>query len=347
MLYVTTRNKYDAQTVHKALSSDRSPEGGLYVPMQMSAFTAEQIHNLAEKTFGQCVADVLNQFFSSNLTAADVDFSIGRFPVKMSSMSHRIVIAETWRNVAGDFAFTEELLTKLICNHLGCEVKRTSWLSVAIRIAVIFGLFSELLRTGVVSQAQPMDVAVPTGDFAAAVAVWYARAMGLPIANIIVSCNENSGIWELLHLGELHTDASVVHTTTPMADTVVPAELERLVHAVGGFVAANTFAETVNKRRIYRPAEELGALLRKGMFSAVVSRSRLDALIPSVYRTNAYILGTYTALAYGGLMDYRAKTGQTRSALLIAERSPLCDGDVVADSMHMSVGRLRDELAKA
>lgn len=346
MLYVNTRNKYDAQTTPKALGADGGSDGGLYVPFQMPAFTGEEIAGFAEKSFGQCVAEVLNLFFSCRLTAADVDFCVGRLPVKVSSMHHRILIAETWRNVDNDYDRTERDLSALICGNLGCEIKRTSWLKIAIRVAVLFGVFGELMRSGAVTLNQPIDVAVPTVDFSVPMAVWYCRTMGLPINNIICSCNENSGVWELLHLGEMHTDAAVIHTTTPLADMVVPAELERLVHAVGGVECAQQYANTVQTGRIYRPAQELAAQLKKGMFAAVVSRSRLDALIPSVYRTNAYILGTYTALAYGGLMDYRAKTGETRPALLLAERSPLCDSTIVADAMRMSALQLKEVLAK-
>ena len=346
MLYVTTRSKYDAQTAHKALSSDRGGDDGLYMPFQMPTFSRDEIAALSEKTFGHCVSDMLNLFFSCRLTAADIDFGIGRFPVKLTSMNHRILIAETWRNTGNDYARTEEILADKVCTSLGCMLKLTSWLRIGIRISVLFGVFSELMRIGAVSFLQPIDIAVPTGDFSLPVCAWYARMMGLPIANIICSCNENSGIWELLHLGELHTDSVVVSTTTPLADITVPAELERLIHAVGGIDEVLHFSQTVGEGRIYRPDAETTARLKHGMFSAVVSRSRLDALIPSVYRTNSYILGPYSALAYGGLMDYRAKTGETRPALLLAERSPVCDSDVVTDSMHISDLQLRHELLK-
>ena len=347
MLYVTTRNKFDTQTTPKALSADTGADGGLYTPFQMPTFSKEEINSLSEKTFGEAVVDVLNRFFSTKLTAADVDFAVGRFPLRLTSMSHRILIAEVWRNVEHDYACTEKNLATLVCNHLGCKVMLSSWLKIAIRIAVLFGLVGELMRCGYVSFSQPIDISVPTGDFSLPMAVWFGRHFGLPIANIICSCNENSGIWELFHLGELHTDAEAIKTTTPLADFAVPAELERLVHAVGGDERVQQYVECLNKKCTYRPAEELYAQLKKGMFSAVVSRSRVDALIPSVYRTNAYILGSYTALAYGGMMDYRAKTGETRTCLLMAERSPLSDGKIVADSMRMNLSKITEEVMKA
>lgn len=347
MLYVTTRNKYDAQTATRALSGDRGADGGLYLPFQMPVFSADDVKALADKSFGQCVADVLNLFFSCRLTAVDVDFCIGRSPFKLPAMNHRIVIAELWHNLDDCYDRTEGALAAKICENLGCETKLTSWLRIAIRIAVICGVFGELQRMGIVSLQQVIDVTVAAGDFSAAMSVWYCRQMGLPIGNIICSCNENSGVWELLHLGELHTDAAVVATTTPLADVSVPAELERLIHAAIGMEEAARFAGVAEKRRIYRPHADLLGNLKRGMFSAVVSRSRLDALIPSVYRTNSYILNPYTALAYGGLMDYRAKTGETRTALLLAERSPACESETVADSMHMTVNELKAVLDKA
>ena len=343
MLYVTTREINDPQTTAKALSADRGADGGLFVPFQMNKLTQEELQALFERSFSDCVAQVLNLFFSCKLTGPEVELTIGRNPLKLVPMNHRIVIAELWHNLDSSYDYLERLLAEKVCSSQGVEPILTSWLRIGIRIAVLCGIFAQLYRLGMASN---VDVTVPTGDFTAAAAVWYGRSMGLPIANIICSCNENSGVWELLHLGELHTDGEATVTTTPLADTVVPVELERLISATMGREEAKRYIACCESGKIYRPyLEQLGDL-KRGMFSAVVSRSRLDALIPSVYRTNSYILGTYTALAYGGLMDYRAKTGETRPALMIAERSPICDSDVVCESMRFSVEELKAELDK-
>ena len=347
MLYLTTLDNQDAKTTPMALTSDRGADGGLYIPFQMPIYTANELQAMSEMSFSQCVAEVLNRFFSCRINAVDVDVAVGRVPVKMAAMNHRVVFAELWRNPQNSYDRTEAELALRVCQGVGVEYKMTSWLRIAIRIAVMFGVFAGLMRLGAVSEHQPMDVALPTGDFSAPMAAWYCRQMGLPIGNIICSCNENSGVWELLHLGELHMDAQTQKTTTPKADFAVPEEVERLIHAVFGLDEAKRYAEIKAAGRTYRPNPELNGDLRSGMFAAVVSRSRLDALIPSVYRTSSYILGPYTALAYGGLMDYRAKTGETRPALLLADHSPLCDSNVVAESMRMSSYELRAVVEKA
>lgn len=347
MLYVTTINEKETVTTNLALASDRGADGGLYIPFQLPSYTREELAAIAEQSFSQTVAQVLNHFFACRLNAVDVDFCIGRSPVRLAAMNHRVVMAETWHNVENDYDYIQRELCKKVCSSLGAPYKQTSWLCIAVRIAVLVGIFGKLQGLGAVSKEQPVDVAVPTGDFSVAMAVWYARKMGLPISNIICSCNENSGIWELLHLGELHTDAATVTTTTPLADFGVAENVERLICATFGPEETARYLQVKERGRVYRPDIELTGDLRDGMFSAVVSRSRLDALIPSVYRTNAYVLGPYSALSYGGLMDYRAKTGENRPALILADRSPLCDGEMVCASMQMDMEQLEAALNKA
>ena len=69
MLYITTRNKSDAHTAHKTLTTGRGPCGGFYVPFQMPSFIRSDIEALKGKNFGQCVAEILNIFFNARYPA--------------------------------------------------------------------------------------------------------------------------------------------------------------------------------------------------------------------------------------------------------------------------------------
>ena len=60
MLYVTTRDKNDAVTAYRTLSGSKSSDGGLYIPFQSIKFSHEQILELKDKSFGKCVAEILN-----------------------------------------------------------------------------------------------------------------------------------------------------------------------------------------------------------------------------------------------------------------------------------------------
>lgn len=332
MLYVTTRNKVDAFTAHNTLRNDRGADGGLYVPFQLPRLSDEEIGSLKDKSFGQCVADILNLFFSARLDALDVDFCVGKAPARMVSMSHKILIAETWHNPDWDFSRMVRNLASRIRGVEDSDEKPSDWAWIAIRIAVLFGLFGEMLRNQHLVRGQQMDVAVTAGDFAAPMAVWYARQMGLPVGTIICGCNENGTAWDLLHHGELHTGDGV------------PSDLERLVFGALGWEETQRFREVRDRCGIYTPTEDQFEKLRGGMFAAVVSRKRMESVIHSVYRTNTYLLSPESALAFGGLQDYRASTGEARSALILTERSPVCSADTVAKAMGITPQELKDRM---
>lgn len=171
-------------------------------------------------------------------------------------------------------------------------------------------------------------------------AAWFARRMGLPVNIIIFGCNENSGMWDLMNLADLPTGETVVETLTPLCDHNVPRALVCLIYAVLGCEEVLHFDAVCQKGRHYAPAEESYEALRDGWFAAVSSISRIDNVIRNVYSTTRYILSPYDALAYGALLDYRSKSGQGNTCLLLSERCPLCDDKTVAYALGISTQEL-------
>lgn len=306
MLYVTTREKYDAYTTARTLQSDFGPDGGLYFPYKMPRLTAAETAALKEKTFGQNVADMLNRFFSSSLSGWDVEFGIGRYPVRVAALHQKILIAECWRNLDGSYEAMERQLAGRVCGCFPAEAKLTSWLRIAIRIAVLAGIAGELQRQGIEGA---VDISVPEGDFNQVMALWYAREIGLPIANIICGCADGSNAWELIHAGAVRGSGATL-------------ELERLVRGTLGVDEAQRFAAACGNADLYALLPHMAKQLRQGMFAAVVSRSRVDAAIPNVFSTASYIMEPDVAVAYSSLLDYRAKTGESRTALLMGQCNP-------------------------
>ena len=85
------------------MSEDRGPDGGLFVPFTMPHPDRQQIKSLANKHFSQNVADIINLFFSTQLDSWAIEFSIGRYPVKLIPVSSRETVAETWHNPVWKF----------------------------------------------------------------------------------------------------------------------------------------------------------------------------------------------------------------------------------------------------
>ncbi len=334
MLYVTTRNEYDAFTAYRTLGQGRGPDRGLFVPFQMPRFSQEEIGALRDKSFGQCVADILNLFYNARLDAWDVDFCIGRYPARMVSMSHKVLLGECWHNPDFDFGRMVRNLSSRIRGNEDTNGYSTNWAWITVRIAALFGFFGGLYRSNAIQIAQKVDIALPSGDFAGPMAAWYARQMGLPVGNIICCCDENDATWELLKNGSIY----------PNPGMNLPSDLERLICAVSGTEEARRFASCMEQRAPYIPRQEDLEKLRDGLVPAVISWDRRSNIIANVYSTSTYILDPGSAMAYGGLQDYRSSTGSSRCSLILTEKSPICSADTVSEALGISVHSLKERL---
>lgn len=337
MLYTTTQNNKLTFSHNHVLSQSRAEDGSLFVPLRNPAFTPAQIAALESKSFGRCVADVLNLLFQTDLTAWDVDFAIGRYPVRLVNLRNRMTIAECWHNPDWCFQSTIANLEKVL--HSQADLPG-NWVAIAVRAAVLFGIFSELKKNGI-SQA---DISVMTGDCSAPVSAWYARAWGLPVGNIVCCCNENQGLWNLLFDGQMRTDAVAVASPIPEADITRPLDLERLLYACGGSTEAVRYAQALRSGGTYAAEEGTLSKLREGQYVSVVSTPRLNPIISGTYATHGYVHSAASALAYAGLLDYRAKTGQNRPAVILAEKSPVLDSGFVASALGITEKELESYL---
>lgn len=343
MLYLSTRNKNDIQTAYKAIHNDRCTDDGLYVPFHLPVYTEAEITQLAENSFSTNVAQIINLFFGAGLSGWDVDFLLGRNCARLNTMKHHVLVGELWRNPEGDFSYFVQALSRRIRKENPAAAP-TQWVTVAVRIAAIFGIYGMLLAENAVTAGETIDVAVPTNDFAMPMAAWYARKMGLPIGNIICGCNENGALWDLVNLGELPTGNTVVKTATPLSDMAVPTGIEQWIYECLSPEEVCRYAQALSRGRTYFPPEEEKMIWGEGTFAAVISVSRVHSLIHNVFRNSDLIIGPYDTLAYGSLLDYRAKTGQGGTAILLSERSPACDSEVVATALKMNVTELQKRL---
>lgn len=337
MLYATTRSDTETVAVRRTLTESRSADGGFYLPYRLPKLNEEGLSGLLEMSFNACVAQILNLLFGTQLSAWDVDFAVGRYPVRLEKAGHRILIAESWHNPQWSYEYTVSRLISLLDSQI---LQPNDWTVIAVRIAVLFGIWGKLHRSGI----EKADLAVVSGDFSAPISGWYAREMGLPVGNIICCCNENNQIWELLCHGQMRTDALSIPTVVPEADITLPEDLERLIHGCGGTEAVKPYLEAVRQGSVYSPNETMLSKLRNGMYASVVSTGRIKRAVSGVHDTHHYLMSCHTSLAYCGLMDYRAKTGQTGAAVILSEVSSYQDAANLSRILGLSEEQLKNKL---
>ena len=343
MLYVTTRDKSNVATSYPTLTSDTAACGGLYIPFQPVSLNYDEIRAMKDKTFCQSVADVLNMFFSSKLDAWDVACCIGTNPMIIVPLSHKTTVVELWNNPEWCLSrFVRNLNCRLLGNAASVELH--NWADITIRIAILTGIITRVIGSEVLEHGKTIDISLAAGDFAMPMAAWYARNMGLPIGNIIVACNDNSEVWELLHHGEGNFGATVQTSATPKCDVAIPCNIERLVYETLGEEGIPAYVNALSSKGIYNLTEEQLERFAKGMFGAVVSQSRMESVIRNVYSTKNYVLSPYSALAYGALQDYRATKGESGHALILAEEGPLSSAALVSETIGITKEALRNQL---
>jgi len=343
VLYTTTRSDLDSFTAERALKEPCAPDGGLYIPMKLHRMDQQELAALMGQSTSGILAAVLNYFFNTKLTEKDIQFILGRELAKLVDMSHRITVAECWRNPDGDFSRVERLLAQ----RLAVDKRFTpvgEWLKVAVRIALMMALYAQMVREGKLHLGQSVDVALLSENFCGPMAAWYAREMGLPIGTIICCCNENGAVWDLLRQGDLKTDVPVRKTQTTKCDIGRPEGLERLIRSACGLNQAQNYAFTCGEGGRFELSPERHKALSKGMYASVTSDIRLPRVMANVYSTNGYVLCPYGALVYSGLMDCRAAMGRSGHALMICESSPLQCEDAVTATLGISVSELHEKL---
>lgn len=309
MLYVTTRSKSDTYTAYKALTQDYAPDGGMFVPFHLTQIARSDIEG---KTFSECVALVINTFFSARLNSWDIDFCIGRTPVKLVSLVRKNIVAELWHNLGTDYDYLAKNLYSIVCQNDGTVCPH--WWKIAVRISILFGIYAQCLQEGVLNDEKIFDIAIDAEDASALMSAWYARKMGLPIHTIICCCQENNPSWELIKHGTIAGPALAA------ASVAQRCCFEQLLSAALSNDAVTKLLTAFDTHKQFAVEPDEVSVLHNGLFPASISNARIAPVMSSVQRTDNYNIDAGCAFVYGGLQDYRAVTGESREAILLSER---------------------------
>lgn len=301
MLYISTRNINDCYTAHHALHEEFAPDGGMYLPFRIPVITAEDWSRIKSQNFSDTVINVLNLFFGLRMTGVDVADVLGDTPVLFQTINQNVVFAELWHSPNGNSSY---YINGLYHKMSGNSESPKGWAYVAIQIALLFGIYGANH-----ADLRQFDIAISVNDFADLTAVLYAKKMGLPINRIVCACNEDGILWDLVNRGEFATSKSYAYT-------------DCLIYKYFGISGVKHYLDAYS-RKANCDFEEISLQeLIEELHPSVVSFSRVDTVIASMYSSNGYRIDKDSALAYGGLQDYRASTGVNKQTLIISANRP-------------------------
>lgn len=309
MLYVTTRGNRDAFTAHRTLCTDTAPDGGFFIPMQFPRLSENELQRLLAHPYEEIVAHVLNVFFSSGLTKWDVSLCAGRNTARVLETNSKILIAELWHNPGESFDCVIQALFHRVFGG-NANRKPSEWFIIAVKIAVLFGVYGELCRQGLWVYGDKLDLSVPADDFTYPIAAMYAIDMGLPLGMIVCNCIQTQEVWNLIHRGAANISAM---------QEQLKGGIERLVL----LRLDDASMKRLHNGRSFSVGTESVENLRDGLFCVVSGSGRVSNALNSILSTSNRIVTPTTALCVAGLGDYRAKTGESRLTLILEQDSPV------------------------
>ncbi len=183
--------------------------------------------------------------------------------------------------------------------------------------------YGKLLKKGRITEGEPINVVVPTGNFGNILAAYYAKKMGLPIGKLICASNENRVLYDFLRTGTYDRRREFVLTSSPSMDILVSSNLERLVYHIGGEDGPGTRAlmEALSGQGCYDITEGMRAEL-SDFYGGYASQEETAAEIDRLYREWGYVVDTHTAVASAVYRKYLQETGDRGAAVVASTASP-------------------------
>ena len=237
------------------------------------------------------------------------------------------------KQIFNDQAYAEELAAK------GMKLSSANSINIGRlvpQVAYYVWSYVKLLEKGVLSEGEPMNVVVPTGNFGNILAAWYAKQMGVPVKRFICASNENKVLTDFINTGVYDIRREFHLTNSPSMDILISSNLERLLYHLSGNDGeeiASLMADLEKEKRY-----EVSGKIREGLVSfygGFATEAETKKAIGDMYWENGYLMDTHTAVAYKVYEDYRKETGDETPAVIASTASAYKFADSVAEAIGL------------
>lgn len=183
--------------------------------------------------------------------------------------------------------------------------------------------YANLVRNGELTDGEPMNVVVPTGNFGNILAAYYAKLMGLPIARLICASNENRVLFDFFRTGAYDRNREFILTNSPSMDILISSNLERLIYRLAGEDADKdrSLMEQLSSTGRYEISEDMKEKL-SDFYGNYADEAETAQAIRSLYEETGYVIDTHTAVASAVYGKYCAETQDNTKTVIASTASP-------------------------
>ena len=191
------------------------------------------------------------------------------------------------------------------------------------QIAYYVYAYTRLLADGTLKDGDPVNFVVPTGNFGNILAAYFAKEIGVPVANLICASNTNKVLFDFFQTGVYDKERPFFVTSSPSMDILVSSNLERLLYLASGRDAAKTkeLMDALNSKGTYEIPEDMKQNMCD-FIGGFADEETVSKTIASLYHSENYVIDPHTAVATGVYRKYREESGDETPAILASTASP-------------------------
>ena len=235
------------------------------------------------------------------------------------------------KEIFSDKAFGDKLAAR---NVKLSSANSINWGRLVPQIVYYFSAYADLVEKGAIQAGEEIDFCVPTGNFGDILAGYYAKRMGLPVAQLVCASNSNNVLTDFLQTGVYDKKRDFYKTISPSMDILISSNLERLLyHETNDAAQIKDWMRQLASEGRYEVGAAVLQKLKETFWAGWVDDAATKATIREVYAKEHYVLDTHSAVAYRVAQAYKKDTGSKRPLVIVSTASPYKFNESVLDAL--------------
>ena len=196
-----------------------------------------------------------------------------------------------------------------------------NWGRLVPQIVYYISAYCDMVKDGVITLGEKIDVCVPTGNFGNIFAGYIAKLMGLPIEKLVCASNVNNILTDFLRTGVYDRNRAFHATMSPSMDILISSNLERLLYTVIGTKKTAEYMKSLVECGRYELSAEDLAKISEHFLGYYTSEEETILAIKDAYENKKRLIDTHTAVAYNAAKCYMSDYKAERRMLVVSTAS--------------------------
>ncbi len=209
-----------------------------------------------------------------------------------------------------------------------------NWGRLAPQIVYYVSAYCDIVESGKLKMGEPLDIAVPSGNFGNILAAWLSKKMGLPLGKLISASNANNVLADFLTTGTYDRNRPFRTTLSPSMDILLSSNLERLLWFTAGTDRCTRYMEELSQYGTYTVDSDVFEAIRLDFEGDYCSDEACLDRIASTYLRYNYLIDPHTAVALTAAERYLAGNDSTH-LLVVSTASPYKFAPTVARALGL------------